>query len=128
MRPWCVPASSTTTVSWRSENIDLTEGYYNCVSMGATVYIEAPARFDAVSGNRLLLRNGRLSASVPPEGLGFTVDTPDAEVIDFGTEFSIEVESSASEVHVFEGLVRVQPRSFKDGHFGRLSTSNHLRR
>ena len=33
-------------------------------------------------GGRLLLRSGRLSASVPPEGVGFTVDTPDAEVID----------------------------------------------
>ncbi len=82
---------------------------------GVTVYVEAPARFDAVSGNRLLLRSGRLSASVPPEGVGFTVDTPDAKVIDFGTEFSVDVESSASEVHVFEGLVRVQPRSLKDG-------------
>ncbi|TWU32242.1 LamG-like jellyroll fold domain-containing protein [Novipirellula artificiosorum] len=85
---------------------------------GVTVYIEAPARFDAVSGNRLLLRSGRLSANVPPEGVGFTVDTPDAEVIDFGTEFSIDVESSASEVHVFKGLVRVQPKSLKDGQAG----------
>ena len=79
------------------------------------VYIEAPAQFDAVSGDRLLLHSGRLSASVPPEGVGFTVDTPDAKVIDFGTEFSVDVESSAREVHVFEGLVRVQPRSLKDG-------------
>ena len=85
---------------------------------GVTVYIEAPARFDAVSGNRLLLRSGRLSASVPPEGVGFTVDTPDAEVVDFGTEFSIDVKSSASEVHVFQGLVRVQPRSLKHGKAG----------
>jgi hypothetical protein len=85
---------------------------------GVTVYVEAPARFDAVSGDRLLLRSGRLSASVPPEGIGFTVDTPDAEVIDFGTEFSVDVESGASEVHVFEGLVHVQPRSLKDGRAG----------
>jgi hypothetical protein len=85
---------------------------------GVTVYIEAPARFDAVSGNRLLLRSGRLSANVPLQGVGFTVDTPDAEVIDFGTEFSVDVESGSSEVHVFEGLVRVQPRSRKDGKAG----------
>ena len=85
---------------------------------GVTVYVEAPARFDALSGKRLLLRSGRLSASVPPEGVGFTVDTPDAEVIDFGTEFSVDVESGASEVHVFEGLVRVQPRLRKDGKAG----------
>ena len=85
---------------------------------GVTVYVEAPARFHAVNGKRVVLHSGRLSANVPPEGVGFTVDTPDAEVIDFGTEFSIDVESSASEVHVFEGLVRVQPRSLKDGKAG----------
>jgi hypothetical protein len=58
-----------------------------------------------------VLHNGRLSASVPPEGVGFTVETPAAEVVDFGTEFSVDVAGGASEVHVFAGLVRVQPRS-----------------
>ena len=82
---------------------------------GVMVYVEAPAQFDAVSGRRIVLRSGRMSASVPPEGVGFTVETPEAEVIDFGTEFSVEVESGTSEVHVFEGLVRVQPRSTKSG-------------
>jgi len=78
---------------------------------GVMVYVEAPARFDAVSNKRVELHSGRLSANVPLEGVGFTVETPEAEVIDFGTEFSVDVESGTSEVHVFEGLVRVQPRS-----------------
>ncbi|MGB7343162.1 MAG: LamG-like jellyroll fold domain-containing protein [Pirellulaceae bacterium] len=76
---------------------------------GVMVYVEAPAEFNVVSGKRLVLQHGRLSASVPPEGIGFTVDTPEAEVVDFGTEFSVDVESGASEVHVFDGLVRVHP-------------------
>lgn len=82
---------------------------------GVMVYVEAPARFDVVSSSRLILHSGRLSASVPPAGVGFTVETPEAEVIDFGTEFSVEVGAGASEVHVFDGLVRVQPRSKRDG-------------
>lgn len=82
---------------------------------GVMVYVEAPAQFNLISGNRLVLQHGRLSASVPPEGIGFTVDTPEAEVVDFGTEFSIDVESGTSEVHVFDGLVRVQPRLIKAG-------------
>ena len=85
---------------------------------GVMVYVEAPARFDAFSDKRVVLHSGRLSASVPPEGIGFTVETPEAEVIDFGTEFSVEVDSGMSEVHVFEGLVRVQPRAKKDGAMG----------
>ncbi|TWT42432.1 FecR protein [Thalassoglobus neptunius] len=76
---------------------------------GVMVYVEAPARFNAVSKERIVLHSGRLSARVPPEGIGFTVETPEAEVVDFGTEFSVDVEGGASEVHVFDGLVRVHP-------------------
>jgi hypothetical protein len=82
---------------------------------GVMVYMEAPAQISLVSGKRLVLQHGRLSASVPPEGIGFTVDTPEAEVVDFGTEFSVDVESGTSEVHVFDGLVRVQPRLNQGG-------------
>ena len=78
---------------------------------GVMVFVEAPARFSAESGKRLVLYSGRLSANVPPKGIGFTVETPEAEVVDFGTEFSVDVEVGKSEVHVFDGLVRVQPRS-----------------
>ncbi|TWU44804.1 FecR protein [Rubripirellula tenax] len=76
---------------------------------GVMVYVEAPAQFSVISGKRLVLQHGRLSANVPPEGIGFTVDTPEAEVVDFGTEFSVDVEGGASEIHVFDGLVRVNP-------------------
>ncbi|MEM1068166.1 MAG: LamG-like jellyroll fold domain-containing protein [Planctomycetota bacterium] len=76
---------------------------------GVLVYVEAPARFDTINDKRVVLHSGRLSARVPPEGIGFTVETPEAEVVDFGTEFSVDVESGASEVHVFDGLVRVHP-------------------
>ena len=78
---------------------------------GVMVYLESPSRFDAVDGGRIVLRRGRLTAKVPPAGTGFTVETPEADVIDFGTEFSVDVEAGASEVHVFKGLVRVQPRT-----------------
>ncbi|GAB5442096.1 MAG: hypothetical protein Fues2KO_24450 [Fuerstiella sp.] len=76
---------------------------------GVMVYVEAPARFNAVNDKRVVLQSGRLSARVPPEGIGFTVETPEAEVVDFGTEFSVDVGGGASEVHVFDGLVRVHP-------------------
>ena len=97
---------------------------------GVMVYVEAPARFDVLSGKRLVLHHGRLSANVPPEGTGFTVETPEAEVIDFGTEFSVDVSTGTSEVHVFEGLVRVKPRSRSNGDAGNsvdLRTSQALK-
>ena len=79
------------------------------------VFVESPARFDAVSSSRVVLHSGRLSASVADAGVGFTVETPEADVIEFGTDFSVEVDSDSSEVHVFDGLVRVQPKAAKDG-------------
>ncbi len=89
---------------------ELQEGLLNLqFGGGVMVYVEAPARFNTVSDKRVVLHSGRLSATVPPEGIGFTVETPEAEVIDFGTEFSVDVEGGASEVHVFDGLVRVNP-------------------
>jgi len=91
---------------------------------GVKAFVEAPAHFAAVNGNRLLLRAGRISLSVPPDGIGFTVETPEAEIVDFGTEFSVDVASGASEVHVFEGFVRVQPRS---GDTGKAAKSIDLR-
>ncbi|QEG02398.1 FecR protein [Stieleria maiorica] len=80
---------------------------------GVMVYVEAPARFAVVNHKRVILHGGRMSAKVPPEGIGFTVETPEAEVVDFGTEFSVDVEGGASEVHVFDGLVRVHPGASK---------------
>ena len=81
---------------------------------GVMVYMEAAARVEAVSRSVVGLHEGRWSASVPPAGIGVTVETPDAEVVDFGTEFSVDVASGASEVHVFAGQVRVQPKQMDD--------------
>jgi len=94
-----------------TDEYTLEEGLINLeFAGGVMVYIEAPARFKAASDKKILLHSGQLSASVPQAGIGFTVETPDAEVVDFGTEFSVDVGSGASEVHVFDGLVRIAPR------------------
>ncbi|MEM7601501.1 MAG: LamG-like jellyroll fold domain-containing protein [Verrucomicrobiota bacterium] len=77
---------------------------------GVEVVVEAPAEFQIESDLRMSLSQGRLSATVPPEGVGFTVETPSAEVVDFGTEFAVEVAGDrSSEVHVFDGAVDVKP-------------------
>ena len=73
------------------------------------VIIEAPAHFNLQSAKLIGLYDGRLSAKVPDEGIGFTVETHNAHVVYFGTEFGVEVDSeNHSEVHVFEGIVEVK--------------------
>lgn len=92
---------------------------------GSEVIVEAPASFQISNTSRMSLRNGHLSARVPNSGIGFTVETPSAHVVDFGTEFAIEVgEDQTNEVHVFAGEVEVRPKSSTEP----ISASNELPR
>ncbi|NOX99846.1 MAG: hypothetical protein GXP30_08975, partial [Verrucomicrobia bacterium] len=76
---------------------------------GATVILEAPAHLDIRSANEAFCHYGKVRGSVPPQAIGFTVKTPDYDLVDLGTEFGISVtENGASEVHVFDGKVELR--------------------
>ena len=76
---------------------------------GAVVVLEGPASFDVESQGRAQLHDGRLAAVVPERGRGFEVVTSRLNVVDLGTEFGVMAESAgATEVHVFNGLVKAQ--------------------
>ena len=80
---------------------------------GVEVIVESPASFAIESQMRMVLNRGRLSAKVSKLGEGFTVETPSAEVVDFGTEFAVEVNHDGNgedEFHVFQGEIVVKPR------------------
>tara|TARA_R110002049_G_scaffold4601_1_gene31659 strand:+ start:41808 stop:43352 length:1545 start_codon:yes stop_codon:yes gene_type:complete len=96
----------------RTGSYQLDEGIVQITfESGVEVVIEAPASFEIHGPELVILNEGRLAANVTPEGVGFTVETPDAEVVDYGTEFAIEVVGQrSSEVHVFKGEVEVQPK------------------
>lgn len=81
---------------------------------GAQVLLQAPARFELTSNQLLRLRSGRLTARVPETAIGFTVETPTADVVDLGTEFGVNAGENASEVHVFEGEVLVKTATEPD--------------
>ncbi|WDI41065.1 LamG-like jellyroll fold domain-containing protein [Bremerella sp. P1] len=93
------------------------------------VIIESPAEFEIISDQKLLLHLGRASATVPLEGIGFMVETPSIALVDYGTEFSVDVSPDrASEVHVFSGEVGVTPKLAPEGHKGlRLITNQATR-
>jgi len=76
----------------------------------ARIVVEGPATFEVLGDKRTgggNLREGTLSAIVPAAAKGFTIHTPEADVVDQGTEFSIRVTRS-TEVHVFAGRVDIQ--------------------
>ena len=75
---------------------------------GAEVVLQAPARFKLETNEQMFLRSGRLTAAVPPGAEGFKLNTPNAMMIDLGTEFGVIVsEAGQSELHVFQGEVKL---------------------
>lgn len=78
---------------------------------GVEVTLQGPADFEVVSPEKVSLLAGVFTADVPPGAEGFTLKTPNAEVVDLGTSFGVELtESGDACVSVFEGEVTVAPR------------------
>jgi hypothetical protein len=77
-------------------------------SSGAQVVLEGPAEFELISPMKSRLNFGKLSAQVPPQAKGFTVNIEGVEVTDLGTAFGVSKPSAGPlEVHVFTGKVEV---------------------
>ncbi|MHA3774311.1 FecR domain-containing protein [Verrucomicrobiota bacterium sgz303538] len=75
---------------------------------GARVALQGPARFRLIDSNSMELSKGKLSADVPHQASGFTVQTNAGNVVDLGTKFGVNVHSEKlAEVHVLEGRVEV---------------------
>jgi hypothetical protein len=75
---------------------------------GVTVLLEAPATFYFASANEITLTYGRLFATVPAAGSGFTVQTQNSKIIDLGTRFGISAEvGGQTELHMFKGKTLV---------------------
>lgn len=84
---------------------------------GAELSLEAPAELELISPKRCTLKYGRLVAKVPPQAIGFVVETRDAILEDRGTEFGVSASKDGpAEMQVFDGLVDVHPRSAASKH------------
>ncbi len=94
----------------QSGYMDLQSGFAEMTfDNGAKVIIEGPAQFELESEGEIFLQKGKISCVVPPRAIGFTVGTPAATVVDFGTEFGVVVqESGRTETHVFRGQVELR--------------------
>ncbi len=78
---------------------------------GALVILEGPAEFSVTDPNGGHLETGKLVAHVKtPKAHGFQIETPNATVIDLGTEFGIDSDRHTSRVRVFNGQVNVNAR------------------
>lgn len=89
--------------------LELVEGMATVLfDSGAEVVLEAPVSLEIVSSMEASVRRGTVVAEVPPQAKGFTIQTADTKVVDFGTKFGVSAsEDGKCLVHVIEGLVEV---------------------
>lgn len=80
------------------------------LSNGVSCTLHGPAQIKFESSTRVKLKHGTFVANVPPEAVGFCVETPHVEVIDLGTAFSLSV-GEDSELRVFQGVVAARKKS-----------------
>jgi len=79
-------------VRW-GQTIQVTSGVISLQLADVTVDVVGPASLKLEQKRRVYLSNGTVVAKVDPAGTGFTVRTPDSEVIDLGTEFLVQHET-----------------------------------
>jgi ferric-dicitrate binding protein FerR (iron transport regulator) len=78
-------------------------------SSGATLTLEGPSQLELQDAMHCRLLEGTIVADVPETAHGFTVHTPDMQVIDLGTRFGLTTAptSGNSQVRVFQGEVQI---------------------
>jgi ferric-dicitrate binding protein FerR (iron transport regulator) len=87
--------------------LELAEGLVEIVfKQGARVVLEAPVQLELIDAGAARLTRGRVVVHVPPQARGFAVRTPQARLVDLGTEFGVSVRGEGdTEVQVFQGAV-----------------------
>jgi hypothetical protein len=78
----------------------------------AIIVVQGPAEVDLETTSQMFLHRGKIWSYVPKEAIGFTIRTPGATVVDYGTEFGVVVhDNGATEAYVFAGRVDLRTGS-----------------
>ena len=104
----------------RPGRMDLLRGFAEITfDEGAIVVIQGPAEVEVETDSQMYLHRGKVWSYVPEGALGFTIRTPGATIVDYGTEFGVSVhEDGETEAYVFAGRVDLRtgsnPRVFEN--------------
>lgn len=94
--------------------LTLKKGFAEIVlDSGARVLLEAPVKIDLETASRIYLQRGRLVANIEQSAEDrFVIRTANSTVVDFGTEFGVEVdETGQTDAYVFKGAVELRQGS-----------------
>ena len=99
---------------------------------GVHVVATAPLRLKLDSDERVFLHQGQVKLVVPPQGVGFVVDTPQRRFVDLGTSFVVTANVKGSEVVVLDGQISVNEHDgasedvMHEGEFARFDRNGKL--
>lgn len=94
------------------DQITMSEGLIEMAfrDTGVHVIATAPLSFTTNSTERLFLHDGEVKLVVPPQGVGFVVETLDRKITDLGTSFVVTSRQEGSKVLVLDGQITVANR------------------
>lgn len=80
------------------------------MSSGSRIKLKSPVAIELKGPQHVSLDRGTLTATVPPDDIGFLISTPNARIVDLGTEFRVSVdEHGKTDVDLVRGEVVVIP-------------------
>jgi ferric-dicitrate binding protein FerR (iron transport regulator) len=98
---------------------------------GATAVVQGPAEFRFAERKRIVVTQGRIVCSCPTPESRVTVVTPETEIVDLGTVFSVEARPDQStRVAVLRGEVEVkgtQPQRLRQGDVAEVTKTQVIR-
>ena len=99
---------------------------------GVHVVATAPLKLKLDSNQRVSLHEGQVKLVVPPQGVGFVVDTAQRKFVDLGTSFVVTANATGSEVLVLDGQISVDQHDgatkdlMHEGEFAKFDRSGKI--
>jgi FecR protein len=94
---------------------------------GTNVVLEGPCELLVNTTDSARLLTGTVFVNVTEVSNGFLLETPEAQIIDEGTQYAVALDSQATEVHVFDGSVIWTPTAADADFEDRIATGEARR-
>jgi len=94
---------------------------------GTDIVLQGPCTLEVIAASEARLSAGRAVVHVTELSDGFVLRTPNATIIDEGTEYAVAIASDTTEVHVFDGAVVWQPTETGDADTERIPSGQARR-
>lgn len=105
--------SSEKRILHKDEDFKIKEGLVEMAFNETGVHLigTGPLNMTLLGNNRIFLNQGEVKLVVPPQGIGFVVDTLERKFVDLGTSFVVQASTSGSKVLVLDGEIAVGNRN-----------------